>query len=59
MSASKKSVYLPTASKFEAARICSQHCVDPGDLWLVDFRATCHVVSRKFLSCFRVVKQHD
>ena len=51
--------YLPAASKYEAARICSQHGVDPRDLWLVDSGATCHVVSREFLSSFRVVKQHD
>ena len=49
----------PAASKYEAARICSQHGVDPRDLWLVDSGATCHVVSREFLSSFRVVKQHD
>ena len=28
--------HLPAASKYEAARICSQHGVDPRDLWLVD-----------------------
>ena len=61
MSPSEKSEcnYLPAASKYEAARICSQHGVDPKDLWLVDSRATCHVVSREFLSSFRIVKQHD
>ena len=51
--------HLPAASKYEAARICSQHGVDPRDLWLVDSGATCHVVAREFLSSFRVVKQHS
>ncbi|CAE7690609.1 unnamed protein product, partial [Symbiodinium necroappetens] len=51
--------FLPAASKYEAARICSQHGVDPRDLWLVDSGATCHVVAREFLSSFRVVKQHS
>ena len=41
------------------AHVCKALETTAGDLWLVDSGATCHIVSERHLSGFRVVKKHD
>ncbi|CAE7245639.1 unnamed protein product [Symbiodinium sp. CCMP2592] len=43
----------------DVAHVCKALETTPGDLWLVDSGATCHIVSDKHLSGFRVVKKYD
>ena len=43
----------------DVAHVCKALDATPGDLWLVDSGATCHIVSDKHLSGFRVVKKYD
>ena len=43
----------------DVAHVCKALDTTPGDLWLVDSGATCHIVSDKHLSGFRVVKKYD
>ena len=43
----------------DVAHVCKALETTAGDLWLVDSGATCHIVSDRHLSGFRVVKKHD
>ena len=43
----------------DVAHVCKALETTAGDLWLVDSGATCHIVSERHLSGFRVVKKHD
>ena len=43
----------------DVAHVCKALDTTPGDLWLIDSGATCHIVSDKHLSGFRVVKKYD
>ena len=43
----------------DVTHVCKALDTTPGDLWLVDSGATCHIVSDKHLSGFRVVKKYD
>ena len=43
----------------DVAHVCKALETTAGDLWLVDSGATCHIVSNRNLSGFRVVKKYD
>ena len=43
----------------DVAHVCKALETTAGDLWLVDSGATCHIVSDRNLSGFRVVKKYD
>ena len=47
------------AAHGDVAHVCKALETTAGDLWLVDSGATCHIVSDRHLSGFRVVKKHD
>ena len=47
------------AARGDVAHVCKSLETTAGDLWLVDSGATCHIVSDRHLSGFRVVKKYD
>ena len=47
------------AKQSDVNHVCKALEATAGDVWLVDSRATCHIVSAQHLSGFRVVKKHE
>ena len=47
------------AARGDVAHVCKSLETTAEDLWLVDSGATCHIVSDRHLSGFRVVKKYD